>query len=112
MAAYGNPGHLYKIDPDLATIALTVDLGDLCCDLTEGAGLVWALDRSGAVIGMDPESGAVSRTLPVELDLNAHNTWSSPAATCGSPAIPRRCSASTPPVAGPRHSTSVAACRS
>jgi streptogramin lyase len=73
VAAYGNPGHLYRIDPDLAKIALTMDVGDLCCDLTEGAGLVWALDRSGAAIGVDPESGAVSRTLPVELDLNAHN---------------------------------------
>jgi streptogramin lyase len=73
VAAYGDPGHLYKIDTDTATIALTVDVGDLCCDLTEGGGLVWALDRRGAVIGVDPESGAVSRTLPVELDLNAHN---------------------------------------
>ena len=73
VAAYGNPGHLYKIDPETATIAMSVDLGDVCCDLTEGAGLVWALDRSGAVIGVDPEAGDVRTTLPVKLDLNAHN---------------------------------------
>ena len=26
VAAYGNAGHLYKIDPETATIALTVDV--------------------------------------------------------------------------------------
>jgi len=73
VAAYGDPGHLYKIDPDTATIELTADVGDLCCDLSEGAGLVWALDRSGTAIGVGPESGIVDVSLPVELDLNAHN---------------------------------------
>ena len=73
VAAYGDPGHLYRIDPETATIALTVDTGDLCCDLTEGGGLVWALDRAGEVFGVDPTSGAISVRFPVELDLNAHN---------------------------------------
>jgi outer membrane protein assembly factor BamB len=73
VAAYGNPGHLYRIDPKTGTIALTADVGDLCCDLTEGSGLVWALDRAGQVFGVDPASGEVGPSFPVELDLNAHN---------------------------------------
>jgi hypothetical protein len=73
VAAYGNPGHLYRIEPETTTIALTADVGDLCCDLTEGGGLVWALDRAGQVFGVDPDSGQVGPSLPVELDLNAHN---------------------------------------
>ena len=73
VAAYGDPGHLYRVDPETATVAVTADLGDLCCDLTEGAGLVWALERSGQVVGVDPSSGSVGVRMPVELDLNAHN---------------------------------------
>ena len=73
VAAYGDPGHLYKIDPATATIDFTADVGDLCCDLTEGAGLVWALDRAGELIGVGPDSGIVNVRIPVELDLDAHN---------------------------------------
>ncbi len=73
VAAYGDPGRLDRIDPETATVAVTADLGGLCCDLTEGAGLVWALERSGQVVGVDPVSGSVCVKMPVELDLDAHN---------------------------------------
>ena len=51
VAAYGNPGYLYRVDPEQAAITDTVDVGDLRRDLTEGAGRVWALDRAGHCSG-------------------------------------------------------------
>jgi outer membrane protein assembly factor BamB len=73
VAAYGNPGHLYRIDTRTDQVTDTVDVGDLCCDLTEGAGLVWALDRGGQLLGVDPATGDVATHFPVRLDRNAHN---------------------------------------
>ena len=73
VAAYGNPGSLYRIGTVSETVEDTVPVGDLCCDLTDGAGLIWSLDRSGLVVGVDPATGEVADAFPVSLDLDAHN---------------------------------------
>jgi DNA-binding beta-propeller fold protein YncE len=69
--AAGYDGTLVRIDPDTGSVAATLSLGEICCDLTAGGGAIWAVDPGGAVLRIDPAMNRVRRH-PVRVDRNRH----------------------------------------
>jgi hypothetical protein len=62
-AVYGTSGtdaSVFRIDPATAKAAVTVEAGEVCCDLTAGDGSVWAVDPYGAVVPGSPSASARS----------------------------------------------------
>jgi outer membrane protein assembly factor BamB len=72
VAGYGG-APLFRIDPATASTSDRFRVGELCCDLTYGNDLVWALDPGGSVKGISPTDGAVKTEFDVTLDPNAHS---------------------------------------
>jgi hypothetical protein len=72
VAGYGG-APLFRIDPATASTSDQFRVGELCCDLTYGSDLVWALDPSGSVTGISPADGTVKAEHGVTLDANAHS---------------------------------------
>jgi hypothetical protein len=74
VGAYGTPSssRVYRIDPASGRVVATIAPGEVCCDLTEGAGSVWVVDPGGAVVRIDPATNQVVGRFPVTLDRNWH----------------------------------------
>jgi streptogramin lyase len=72
VAGYGG-APLFRVDPASASTTDRFSVGELCCDLTYGNDLVWAIDPSGAVKGISPADGTVAAQYDVTLDPNAHS---------------------------------------
>jgi streptogramin lyase len=72
VAGYGG-APLFRVDPASASTTDRFSVGELCCDLTYGNDLVWAIDPSGAVKGISPVDGNVGPQFDVTLDRNAHS---------------------------------------
>jgi len=74
-AAYGaSPADstIYRIDPATGEAAVRISPGEVCCDLSAGAGSVWAVDPRGSVMQIDPVRGVVARRIPVAIDRKVH----------------------------------------
>jgi streptogramin lyase len=74
-AAYGTSGSdasVFRIDPATAKAAVTVEAGEVCCDLTAGDGSVWAVDPHGTVVRIDPRRGRVAQRIQVRIDSTVH----------------------------------------
>ena len=72
VAAYG--GHLYRVDAASGSVSADVaGIGEICCDLSFGGGLIWALNPSGTLLGVDPATAAIVRRHPVPINRNAHS---------------------------------------
>lgn len=72
VAGYGG-APLFRIDPASASTTDRFSVGELCCDLSFGNDLVWAVDPGGAVKGISPTDGTVAARFDVVLDRNAHS---------------------------------------
>lgn len=73
VVAYGPSGPLFRVDPASLGSGGEARTGELCCDLTSGGGLIWALDPGGKVYGIEPATLDTTRNFPVDLDRNAHS---------------------------------------
>ncbi|WP_203908767.1 hypothetical protein [Rhizocola hellebori] len=72
VAAYG--GHLYRLDAAAGSVTADVpEVGEICCDLSFGGGLVWALNPAGFLLGVDPVTAVVAKRYPVPVNRNAHS---------------------------------------
>ena len=72
VAGYGG-APLFRVDPAAASTTDRFSVGELCCDLTFGNELVWAIDPGGVVKGISPADGTVAAQFDVTLDGNAHS---------------------------------------
>jgi streptogramin lyase len=74
-AAYGasaTDATVFRIDPATGKAAVTVQAGEVCCDLTAGDGSVWVVDPRGSVVRIDPERGRVAQRIEVQIDRTVH----------------------------------------
>jgi streptogramin lyase len=74
VAGYGMaPGasKLYRLD-GAGTVQAEVSPGEVCCDLAEGAGRIWAIDPRGDLMGIDPARARVTDRWAVPFDPATH----------------------------------------
>jgi hypothetical protein len=72
VGTFGGSPSIHRIDAATATEVGGVSAGEVCCDLSFGNGLLWAVDPGGAVKGIDPATNSVVKSFTVDLDRNAH----------------------------------------
>jgi streptogramin lyase len=74
VAGYGmsSGSKLLRVDPATGEIVARVSPGEVCCDLATGAGLIWAIDPRGDLLGVDPTRNTVAARFAVPFDPGAH----------------------------------------
>ncbi len=75
LARYSNRpegARLTRVDLARRRVVQDTEHTGLCCEVAVTAGRVWALDRRGVVLGIDPDDGSVASRTPVVLDPAVH----------------------------------------
>jgi streptogramin lyase len=75
VAGYGGgptDSAVYRVDPASGRLVATVEVGEVCCDLSADDGGVWVVDPSGGVLRVAAATNTVVRRFAVALDRNAH----------------------------------------
>ena len=63
---------LTRVDAATATVTGSFPTADLCCDLSFGDGVVWAIDPNGAALQFDVASGQPVGRFDIDVDRNVH----------------------------------------
>jgi hypothetical protein len=73
LGAQGGPSasRVFRVDPATRRVVAEIETGDLCCELSEGAGSIWALERTWNVVRIDTQTNKVVGRFPVTVDPSA-----------------------------------------